>query len=270
MAKIALGTTGLALHNSSFPGIYRAKVLDNNDPEMLGRIKAQVYPMFADITDPELLPWAVPMAPIWDGAGDDIGHFAIPKVDSFVFVMFEAEDIYQPIYIGEAPTAQKGLPSELTMNYPNRKVVKSTSGITFIVDDTDVQIRMNHPTGTYVLVDTNGDVIFNPNSTHRTEINAFSRTTKWSLGGPLNGDDGGVIFFIGPLVFTLPFCTSYPGMEYIFVRMDADTNPATVLGVIATPTQIEPNPLPLRLIVGLYAKLHLISGGNDTGMWHEL
>jgi len=265
-----IGKIGLREHDTTFSGLYRAKVISNADPLNAGRIKVQAYPMFAEITDPDILPWAVPMSPIWDGAGDDIGHFAVPKVDSFVFVMFEGEDVYQPVYIGEAPTATKGLPAELTTNYPNRKVVKSTSGITFIVDDTDVHIRVNHPTGTYVLVNTDGDIIFNPNSTHRTEINAFSRTTKWSLGGPLNGDDGGVIFFVGPLVFNLPFCTSYPGMEYIFVRMDADTRPATVLGIIATPTQIEPNPLPLRLIVGLYSKLHLVSGGFDTGMWHEL
>ena len=156
--KTPLGTTGLSLHNSTWSGIYRAKVLDNNDPDQYGRIKVQAYPMFEGITDPTLLPWAVPMFPIWDGAGIDKGYFAVPDIDTFVFVMFEEGDVYQPIYIGEAPTAQMGLPAERITNYPNRKVIKSSSGIIFYVDDTLNEVKMVHPTGTTITIDNLGQV----------------------------------------------------------------------------------------------------------------
>jgi len=158
MSDQKLGTTGLSIHNDKLPGIYRGKVLDNNDPSQYGRVKVQVYPMFEDITDPDLLPWAVPMYPIWDGSGNGTGHFAIPAVNTFVFVMFEMGDMYQPIYIGEAPTAQLGLPAERTTNYPNRKVIKSKSGITFYVDDTIDEVKLIHPTGTTITVDILGKV----------------------------------------------------------------------------------------------------------------
>jgi len=177
MADTKLGTTGLAIHEDKFPGIYRGKVLDNNDPLQYGRIKIQVYPMFTDITNATLLPWAVPASSLWDGAGDGIGSFVVPKVDTFVFVFFEQGDHYQPVYFAEAQTAQKGLPIDRATNYPNRKVKESSSGITFVTDDTakttEVHtaggiiakiddtlntVKVTHPTGTYVLIDATGKV----------------------------------------------------------------------------------------------------------------
>jgi len=158
MADEKLGNSGLALHEDRFPGIYRGKVLDNNDPSQYGRIKVQVYPMFTDIVDSVLLPWAVPAYPIWEGSGTGIGYFAVPDVNTFVFVFFEQGDVYQPVYFAEAPTAGMGLPTDRTVNYPNRKVLKTSSGITIIVDDTARHVRVNHPTGTYVLIDTTGKV----------------------------------------------------------------------------------------------------------------
>lgn len=168
---VKLGTTGFNTTEDKFPGIYRGKVLSNTDSDMLGRIKVQAYPMFAGITDPDELPWAVPMYPIWDGAGDGIGHFAVPDVNTFVFVMFEAGDMYQPVYLGEAPTAQKGLPTERTTNYPTRKVIKSSSGITFYVDDTINEIKAIHPTGTTITVDITGKV--SVYSVHNVDVTAL-------------------------------------------------------------------------------------------------
>jgi len=139
----AIGSTGLKLHSNKFPGIYRGKVLSNTDSDMLGRIKVQAYPMFADITDPELLPYAVPMYPIWDGSGTETGCFAVPDIDTFVFVMFEAGDMYQPIYIGEAPTATKGLPQARIPNYPTRKASRTSGGVEFYVDDTLGEIKLS-------------------------------------------------------------------------------------------------------------------------------
>lgn len=133
--------------NLKFTGMYRAKVLDNNDLEMLGRIKAEVYPMLiskvsaqnipgVDGIDLALLPWAVPALPISSGAGNGCGSFAVPGVDSFVFIFFEAGDINQPVYFAEAQTKLHGLPASRVTSYPNRKVVETAGGIKIILDDT--------------------------------------------------------------------------------------------------------------------------------------
>src|SRR3972149_5375146 len=129
-----IGHTHLKVFSDKFPGIYRATVMDNNDPLKYGRIKAKIYPMLSEVST-ENLPWCVPMYPIFEGAGNGIGYFAIPDVGTNVFIMFEQGDINQPVYMGEAPDGVKGLPSERNTNYPNRKVLKTSGSIIVWLDD---------------------------------------------------------------------------------------------------------------------------------------
>jgi len=130
-----------------FNSIYRAKVLSNVDPEQLGRIRCEIYPMLigkstaknldgVDGIEIEQIPWAVPAMSISSGAGDGCGSFAVPGIGSFVFVFFEEGDINQPVYFAEAQTKQYGLPASRLTNYPNRKVVETSSGVKIIIDDT--------------------------------------------------------------------------------------------------------------------------------------
>lgn len=155
-----IGKTNFRTHSDKFSGIFRGLVMDNNDPDQLGRIKVKIYPMLSDLETTNL-PWCVPMYPIWDGSGSGTGFFAIPDIGTNVFVMFEMGDIYQPVYIGEAPDRIKGLPTERTTNYPNRKVLKTSSGIVIYVDDTEVTLNLKHPTGTIITLGTNGEVSIN-------------------------------------------------------------------------------------------------------------
>lgn len=155
-----LGSTNLQQTDTRFDGIYRAKVVDNMDSDMLGRVKAQIYPMLSDVAANDL-PWCVPAYPIWEGAGNNTGYFAVPDVDSFVFVFFEQGDIYQPVYFAEAPTKTKGLPPDRVINYPNRKVMQTTSGIIFMVDDTAKVVNITHPTGTQITIQGDGQIFVN-------------------------------------------------------------------------------------------------------------
>ena len=100
--------------------------------------------MFSGLIASEL-PWATPAFPIWEGAGNDIGTFAVPKINSFVFVFFEGGDFNSPVYFAEAQTALYGLPAFKDTNYPNRKGWKTESGIEFYVDDTAKEIKVTHP-----------------------------------------------------------------------------------------------------------------------------
>lgn len=156
-----IGISGLSTFDDKFGGIYRGTVVDNEDPLKLGRVKVRVYPMFADV-DIEVIPWAISCNPLFAGAGDGFGWFAIPAINSNVYCMFEQGSPYQPILIGEASDAIKGQPTDRITNYPNRKVLRSSSGIEIYIDDTLKRARIVHPTGEYIEIDGSGVTISSP------------------------------------------------------------------------------------------------------------
>jgi hypothetical protein len=142
----------------SYTGFYRGKVLENSDSSQLGRLKVEVYGVL-DGLESQDLPWAVPAMPVLTGAGSGCGHFSVPAVGSYVWCFFEGADLYQPVYFAEAPDGVHGLPAERTTNYPNRRVLKTSSGITIILDDTSELVRVDHPSGSFISIDSNGDII---------------------------------------------------------------------------------------------------------------
>ena len=175
-----------------FYGNYRAKVLftDAAEQTKLGRIKVEVYPMLiGTVTAQRLskddkidvtgiattdLPWCMPAYPLAIGSGDSIGAFAVPDIGTYVWVFFEAGDIYSPVYFAEAPTATLGLPTSREANYPQRRILKFKY-VEIIIDDTAKEIIINADTdmhvvvgrhctinaGDDVIIDAEGDVIVN-------------------------------------------------------------------------------------------------------------
>jgi len=72
---------------STYPGIYRAVVVDDNDPHKLRRLKVQV----PDVHGSEAS---------WASACVPAGSRRQPKVGSDVWVMFEGDDPARPVWIG--------------------------------------------------------------------------------------------------------------------------------------------------------------------------
>ena len=247
----------------SLDGFYRGKVLDNDDPKKQGRIKVQIYPAFCDISNAEYLPWATPASPLVSGAGNGYGCLNIPEVGTFVFCFFEAGDPYQPVYFAEAQTATYGVPDVIkNTHYPNTRGFRTKSGVEIYIDDEEKVVRVNHPSGTYALIDEDGDFYFNPTTERRTLINALSLTTKsYSSGKTLDGDDGGLVLINGPITLTLPAPSAYPGMIYAFERLDAGRTPAIIAGAIET---LSP---PTLKLTGAGAGAVLCAG---PAVWHIL
>lgn len=142
-----------------FDGMYRGKVLDNDDSSQFGRVKLEVLGVFDGISSSDL-PWAIPAPPLFAGAGVGFGCFAVPAVGGFVWCFFEAGDFNQPVYFAEATDGIHGLPSERTTNYPDRKVWKTENGIVICIDDTsgNQEIKITHPGGATITVNDDGDV----------------------------------------------------------------------------------------------------------------
>jgi hypothetical protein len=112
-----------------FYGKYRGLVIENIDPEQIGRVMVQV----PDVLGPIPSSWAMPCVP---AAGIQAGCFIVPPIGSQVWVEFEQGDPDYPIWTGgfwglvaEVPvfaTAPPAIP-------PGQNIVLQTSGQNMII-----------------------------------------------------------------------------------------------------------------------------------------
>lgn len=137
--------------NSKFYGNYRALVVDNEDEYTTGRVKVRVYGIH-DGVDDDALPWAIRKDPLMNNS------IIIPDIGSEVWVFFECGYHDQPVYDGGAP-ARLDKPEEVENNYPNRKVIKTSSGFVFEIDDTEgeTSLTITQPNGNIRHVDHEGN-----------------------------------------------------------------------------------------------------------------
>jgi len=66
------------------------EVVDNKDPQQLGRCKVKVFGKF-DLLDAEDIPWAL-------AANNTHGSYNVPKVGDIVAIIFDNGNIYTPLY----------------------------------------------------------------------------------------------------------------------------------------------------------------------------
>jgi hypothetical protein len=122
-------------------GKYRGIVKDVNDPEGLGRIKAEVKDVLAGFDSC----WATPCLPF---AGDGEGQFTIPPVGAGVWIEFEAGDASRPIWTGcwwgkgQPPKDETGTDAS-----PTLKVLRTTQGLLLAMDDDNKAIALSDDSG---------------------------------------------------------------------------------------------------------------------------
>lgn len=106
-------------------GKYRGEVVDNADPDDLGRVKVKV----PRLTHDEELGWALPAFPY--GGASEQGFFAVPDVGASIWVEFEGGDLSYPIWSGTW-YGDKEIPEGADFN---QKVWKTSSGHKIVLDD---------------------------------------------------------------------------------------------------------------------------------------
>ncbi len=127
-----------------FYGKYRALVVDNEDPESLGRLKLQVPSVLGDEV---VTGWATPCVP-YGGAANQ-GWLMIPDVGAGVWIEFEEGDLEFPIWVGtfwslpggdsELPKSNDadGAEQDSVQAPPTRKIFKTAKGNTLQFEDAD-------------------------------------------------------------------------------------------------------------------------------------
>jgi uncharacterized protein involved in type VI secretion and phage assembly len=124
-------SAGAASEGTGYFGKFRGVVTDNQDPLMLGRLRARV----ADQSGSREIGWATPCAPF---GGNKSGFFAVPPKDAGVWIEFENGDPDLPIWSGcWWGSATEMPPTLLTPPPPSHKVMLRTpAGHTVLLDDT--------------------------------------------------------------------------------------------------------------------------------------
>lgn len=127
-----------------FYGKYRGFVVDNDDPERLGRLKLTV----PSVLGTEVVTgWATPCVPY--GGAANRGTLFVPEVDAGVWVEFEEGDLEFPIWVGTfwskpggeselpRPNDPDGAEQEAVQKPPTRKIIKTAKGHTLQFEDAD-------------------------------------------------------------------------------------------------------------------------------------
>lgn len=141
-------------------GKYRGFVVDNADPEQLGRLKVQVPSVLgADV----VTGWAT--ACVSYGGDADQGFLFIPEVGAGVWVEFEEGDLEFPVWVGtfwSKPGGESELPKPndadgteqgSVQDPPTRKIIKTLKGHTIQFEDKDGEELVT------IMEATNGHVI---------------------------------------------------------------------------------------------------------------
>ena len=123
-----------------FYGKYRGFVVDNADPEKLGRLKLRVPSVLGDEV---VTGWAMPCVPY--GGEANQGMLFIPEREAGVWVEFEEGDLEFPIWVGsfwskpggesELPKPSDGQEDSSLQETPTRKIIKTLKGHTVQFED---------------------------------------------------------------------------------------------------------------------------------------
>lgn len=116
-------------------GVSVGVVTNNQDPEGLGRVKLRL-PWLSDMDESN---WARVMTPM---AGKDRGLYLLPEVDDEVLVMFEHGRVDHPFVLGALWNGVDTPPGSNADGKNGVRVLKSRSGHTITLDDTDGQEKI--------------------------------------------------------------------------------------------------------------------------------
>lgn len=121
--------------SGQMPGLVEAIVVDNVDPEQLGRVKVK-YPTLPEMPESYWARLVMPMA------GQDRGWMTIPEVEDEVLVAFVHGDINHAIVLGSLYNGVDTPPYANEDGENNLRVFQSRSGHRVTFDDTSGSERI--------------------------------------------------------------------------------------------------------------------------------
>lgn len=159
-------------------------VVDNKDPEMLGRLKIRVAGIHDGVPD-EHLPWAINGQASGRGPTATAAQVRIPMKGSRVKVNFH-NDPSNPEYYGGVTTKQS-IPEVFRTNYPNRNGELFPNGTHWYLDEKDNVFYFSH-CGFTCKIDSSGncEIVSGTLTYNSKEVNWKSGTFKLSAPTIIN------------------------------------------------------------------------------------
>ena len=130
-----------------------ARVMDNNDPLKIGRVRAQ-FPWQEEKN--QKTPWIRLIQP-HSGAGK--GFYFIPEIGEEVLVGFESQNAEKPFVMGTHYNGSETSSYHTSEN--DKKVIHTRSGTKIILNDAEGSIFIEDPSGNTYLMDGNGNINVN-------------------------------------------------------------------------------------------------------------
>jgi len=174
-------------YEDEYTGNFTGMVVDNKDPDKLGKCKIRVFGIHGDTIQDKDLPWAFPDFSFRGGLK---GSFIVPPVNCFVNVYFERGEIYIPRYLNKV-IDENNLPSNKDTDYPDNMVFFETDNgdkfeinrkkktamfehasgtkITHTMKETEVE----HHSGTKITIDAVGNIIMDSPKSIKTKHGLF-------------------------------------------------------------------------------------------------
>lgn len=187
-------------------------VIDNNDTFQKGKIKIRILPEMKDVKE-NLLPW---IPPYEQGSGSSTSSMIhdVPEIDDKIKVII-VDDYWQTIYWTKAPyikgfydytnwTSIKSSMTELgTSTYPQPSFQKFADGTMIFRNSNTGDIGIYHKSGTYCIIDKDGDIVLKSSSKIKVENTLYNLNTdilKKALSVLLDMLSGKLINGAGPVL----------------------------------------------------------------------
>lgn len=137
--------------NGKYYGKYRGTVINNIDPNFVGRLLVEV----PDVLGPVPSSWAEPCTPLAGPTGPPMGMYVVPPIGAGVWVEFEHGDPNYPVWVGCRWGAASDIPPLARLGLPvSPSIVLQTAGQNSIsISD------LPGPTGGIMLKSTTGAMI---------------------------------------------------------------------------------------------------------------
>ncbi len=166
--------------NESHSEMYVGKVVDNKDPDKIGRCKIRVFGVFGDEIPDRDLPWAIP-----DFAfiGSKKGSFIVPPEDTIVRIYFDQGDIYLPVYTRKV-VDENNLPADKDEDYPDNMIFFETDeGDKLMINRKTGKLTFVHNSGNELTIEKNG----NSENTHKSgSVVSMDATGNITIDSKLN------------------------------------------------------------------------------------